>query len=52
MSFEDLSEERQREICECEQRWCKYYPLKHFETCPICNSKSFHVTVFKKEEVI
>lgn len=41
-SFEELSEERQKEICECEDNKCGYYPLKHFEKCPQCGSKAFH----------
>lgn len=37
-----MDEERQKEICECEDPTCKYYPLLHFERCPRCNSKAFH----------
>ena len=38
----ELSEERQKETCECEI--CHYYPLKHFQRCPRCRSESFHLT--------
>lgn len=38
------SEERKNEICICD---CGYYPLKHFEKCPICKCEAFHLVINK-----
>jgi hypothetical protein len=37
-----LSEELKNHLCKCEN--CGFYPLKHFEECPKCNSSSYHLT--------
>ncbi len=48
---EELSEEVEKRICECEDETCKYYPLRHFQECPRCYSKAYHRTIkIKKEE--
>lgn len=39
-----LDKERLKEICECV---CGYYPLKHFQRCPKCNSEAFHKVIKK-----
>ena len=32
--------------CYCEDPKCSYYPLNHFEECPRCESKAYHLPKF------
>lgn len=45
----ELTEIRKKSICKCEDKFCNYYPLKHFEECPKCGSKAFHTEVISGE---
>lgn len=40
-----LTEIEQKEICKCEDDKCNFYPLKHLQKCPICNSEAWHQIV-------
>lgn len=42
-----LDEKTEKEDTYCEE--CGYLHLKHFETCPHCNSKAYHMTIIPKE---
>lgn len=38
-----LNEEQENEVCYCED--CGYKPLKHFEECPNCLSRAYHLAI-------
>ncbi len=38
-----LTEYEVKQICKCES--CMYFPLRHLEECPDCQSKAWHITI-------